>query len=219
MFPYSSSSGRHATPPDATTLMVRETFWEKSRERRAELQIERLAGPPPEPLAPAFVVSAFARSLRFVLQSSRLFFDMADQWRERPNAFFPSDPALAASTLGIPGQFYGSGWWRLGPGEAIVLDFVPPACRYWGLVLSDYWGGSFDYRYWRIHVNQRSAVPRPDGSVRIAIAARDPCLPAVNWLDPAGHAEGVWTLRLLEADAHPLPQVRVLPVAALAALG
>ena len=206
------------TAPDATTLMVRETFWDKRCSHRAELHIERLGGAPPEPLAPAFVVSAFARSLRFVLGSSRLFFDMADRWRARPNTFFPSDPALAASTLGIPNQFYGSGWWRLGPGEAIVLDFVPPRCRYWGFALSDYWGGSFDYRYWRVHLNQRSAVARPDGSVRIAIAPRDPRLPALNWLDPAGHAEGVWTLRWLEADSHPLPAVRVLPFAELVRL-
>ena len=206
------------TAPDATTLMVRETFWDKPRERRAELHIERLGGAPPEPLSPAFVVSAFARSLRFVLQSSRLFFDLADRWRARPNTFFPSDPALAASTLGVPNQFYASGWWRLGAGEAIVLDVLPPACRYWSFVLSDYWGGSFDYRYWQVHVNQRRARLRRDGSLRIAIAASDPGLADVNWLDPAGHAEGVWTLRWLEADSHPLPAVRVLPLGALAGL-
>lgn len=206
------------TAPDATTLMVRETFWDKPRERRAELRIERQGGGPPEPLAPAFVVSALARSLRFVVQSSRLFFDMADRWRARPNTFFPSDPALAASTLGIPGQFYASGWWRLGAGEAIALDFTPPACRYWGFALSDYWGGSFDYRSWKVHLNRRSAVLRPDGSVRIAIAPRDPGVPGVSWLDTAGHAEGVWTLRFLGADAHPLPAVRVVPFDALARL-
>jgi len=206
------------TAPDATTLMVRETFWDKPRGRRAELQIERLGGAPPEPLTPAFVVSAFARSLRYVASSSRLFFDLADQWRARPNTFFPGDPALAASTLGIPNQFYASGWWRLAPGEAIALDFTPPACRYWGFALSDYWGGSFDYRYWQVHTNQRRAVTRPGGSVRIAIAPRDPGLAGVNWLDTAGHAEGVWTLRFLAAAAHPLPRVRVLPFDELAGI-
>src|SRR5262249_61962751 len=88
--------------PDATTLMVRETFWDKPRERRAELAIERLGGAPPEPLAPAFVVSALARSLRFVRQSSRLFFDLADQWRARPHTFFLGDPPPQASTLPRP---------------------------------------------------------------------------------------------------------------------
>jgi hypothetical protein len=203
------------TAEDATTLMVRETFWDKARERRAELHIERVGGEGAAPLTPDFVVSALARSLRFVQGSNRLFFDLADAWRARPNTFFPGDPALAASTLGIPNQFYGSGWWRIGPDEAIVLDVAPPVCRYWSLVLSDYWGGSFDYRYWQVHTNQRRAVVRPDGSVRMVVSHRDPGIEAVNWLDTAGHSEGVWTVRWLEAAEHPLPEVRVVRFADL----
>ena len=57
----------------------------------------------------------------------------------------------------IPSECFGSGWWRIAPDEAIVLDVVP-----------------------------------------------------------AGHAEGVWTVRWLEAASHPLPRVRVVRFADLA---
>ncbi|MCH2169569.1 DUF1214 domain-containing protein [Myxococcota bacterium] len=197
--------------PDATTLMVRQTFWDKSRERPAELSIERIdSGAPPDPLDPAFFVSALRRSLRFIRGTNAIFFPLADTWREKPNTFFRSDPERAAQTIGIPNMLYSSGWWEIEPDEAIVLDLKPPRCRYWGLVLSNYWGESLDYTTRTVHTNKERAVYASDGSARIVVAHRDPDLPQINWLDTAGHASGVWTLRWLEADDYPLPDVRVV---------
>jgi len=203
--------------PDASTIMVRETFWDRPRETPATLRLERL-GADVAPLSPAFVVAALRRSLRFVRGSNKIFFDIADQWHARPNTFFPSDPQQAAATIGIPNMFYASGWWEKAADQAIVLDVTPPACRYWSLTLGNYWGESLDYRYHRIHVNARNATYRPHNSVRFILAATDPGLPGTNWLDTAGHDAGVWTLRWLEATTHPLPQVRVMACSELAAL-
>ncbi|MEZ4293182.1 MAG: DUF1214 domain-containing protein [Myxococcota bacterium] len=196
------------TADDATTLMVRETFSRKSEQERSTLHIECLSDDPPPPLTPDFVVHAFRRALRFLRGSSRTFFDIVDAWVPTPNVFHEGDREQAASTLGIPNQYYRSGWWECAEDRALVLDVVPPACRYWGLALCDYWGASFDYRYWNVHVNHRTACTRPDGSVRIVIAHRNPGLAATNWLDTAGHDRGVWTLRWLEADGDPCPTVR-----------
>lgn len=201
--------------PDASTLMIRETFWDRRHDTPAKLRLERLGTGAPAPLEPAFVDSALRRSLRFVEGSNKIFFDIADKWQAQPNTFLPSDPRQAASTIGIPGMFYGSGWWQLGPDEAIVLDVMPPACRYWSFTLGNYWGESLDYRYRPIHLNARSARYRPDGAVRIVLSATDPGLPNANWLDPAGHAAGSWTVRWLEAATHPLPEVRVVKMGEL----
>ncbi|MFN8626696.1 MAG: DUF1214 domain-containing protein [Candidatus Binatia bacterium] len=203
--------------PDASTIMVRETFWERPREVPAKLRVERLDAAVAPP-SPSFVVSALRRSLRFVRGSNRIFFDIADRWRARPNTFFPSDPRQAAATIGIPNMFYASGWWEMTADQAIVLDVTPPPCRYWSLTLGNYWGESLDYRYRRIHVNARNASYRPDNSVRIILAASDPRLPHTVWLDTSGRDSGVWTLRWLEATTHPLPQVRVVARADVAAL-
>jgi hypothetical protein len=78
-----------------------------------------------------------------------------------------------------------------------------------------YISGAYDYRYWQVHTNQKRAISRPDGSVRMVVSHRDPGLPDLNWLDTAGHAEGVWTVRWLEAASHPLPRVRVVRFADL----
>jgi hypothetical protein len=203
------------TSDAATTLMVRETFWDKPHQRRAELHIERVGGPPYEPLSPDFMVSALRRSLRFINGSTKLFFDTADEWTSKPNTFHSGDPRKAESTLGIPGQYYASGWWEVAPDEAIVLEWTPPECSYWNISLCDYWGGSFDYRYWNIHVNKMHVQPRSDASLCLVIAHSDPGLAESTWLDTAGHASGVWTLRYLGADTHPMPEPRLVKLDSL----
>ncbi len=197
--------------PDASTLMIRQTFWDKPNEREAKLDIERIhAENPPLPLDPGFVASAFRRTTRYLRGTNKLFFDMSDMWKEKPNTFFPSDPVVAAQTQGIPGMYYASGWWQCAPDAALVLDVVPPKCRYWGFVLSNYWGESFEYRHRTVHNNKKTASYRPDGSVRWVIAHEDPELPNANWLDTGGHDAGIWTIRWLEAETHPHPDIRVM---------
>jgi len=206
--------------PDTKTLMIRETFTDRRRQRRAELHIERLGaeGPPP-PLDPEYVVGAFHRTLSNLRGTNRVFFDWSDLWKTRPNTFWESDDEAAAAQQGVPGQYYASGYWMIEPDEAIVVDFTPPTCRYWAFVLSNYWGQSFDYRYRQVDVNMARARMRPDGSVRLVVAHADPGLPDANWLDTEGHREGVWTLRYLHADAHPLPEPRVVKANELAGAG
>lgn len=203
---------------DATTLMVRETFSRKLEQDRSELHIECLSDEQPQPVTAEFVVNAFRRALRFMRGSAQTFFGIVDAWVPAPNVFHEGDRDQAASTLGIPDQLYNSGWWECGEDEALVLDVTPPECRYWSLSLCDYWGASFDYRYWNIHVNNDTAFVKPDGSVRIVIAHRNPGLAEINWLDTAGHDRGVWTLRWMEAASDTRPTVRRVPFSALGEL-
>jgi hypothetical protein len=203
---------------NATTLMVRETFWNKLEQTRAALRIECLSDDPPPTLTPDFVVGALRRSLRFMRGSAKVFFDTADAWIPQPNIVHEGNKEQVGQTMGIPDQHYGSGWWICEPDQAIVLDVMPPKCRYWNFVLSDYWGGSFDYRYWKIHVNMQSAVYRSDGSLLIIVAHADPGIADANWLDPCGHGQGVWTLRWNEAEEDRIPTVRVVEAAELASL-
>lgn len=193
---------------DATTLMVRETFSRKLEQERSVFQIECLSDEPVPTLSPEFVVGAFRRSLRFMRGSAKVFFDTVDAWVPRPNVLNPGDREKAAQTLGIPDQLYNSGWWICAEDRALVVDIMPSECRYWSFSLNDYWGGSFDYRYWKIHVNKHTASYRPDGSIRIIVSHRDPELPGTNWLDTAGHDRGVWLLRLLEPGEERLPTVQ-----------
>jgi hypothetical protein len=191
--------------------MLRQIFWDRARETPAALRLERIdaAGPPP-PLDPAFLASALSRALAMIRGTNKIIFDFADRFRAQPNTLQPGDPIANARLQGIPAQQLAAGWWEIGADEAAILDFTPPKCRYWSFTLSNYWGQSLDYTRHRTHVNARGAVQRGDGSVRIAVAHRDPGLADANWLDPAGHASGVWQFRWLapEGDVE-IPQPRI----------
>jgi hypothetical protein len=84
-------------------------------------------------------------------------------------------------------------------------------------VLSDYWGGSFDYRYRPIHTNSRRVAYRKDGSVRLVVSHRDPELPDSSWMDTAGHDQGVWQFRWVKAENPPCPEPRIVKFAELRA--
>lgn len=208
--------------PGSTTLMIRQTFWDRRSERPGEFRIERTdAEAPPPPLDPATIAAALRRTTRYLRGSNKLFFDYSDAFIAAGiNRFEPSDPEGMRRNQGIPFNQLSSGWWRFGGDEAAVIDFVPPpGCPYWMFVLSNYWGESFDYRYHPIHTNARLATRRSDGSVRIVVAARDPGLPGVQWISTAGHVEGVWQFRWYRLDGPPpCPEPRIVPFGAVAGL-
>ncbi len=60
---------------------------------------------------------------------------------------------------------------------------------------------SLDYRYHRVSLNASEIAFEPDGSFTLVVSHRDPGMP--NWLDTAGHREGVVFCRWLQADAPP----------------
>ena len=208
--------------PGATTLMIRQTFWDKANDRHGEFRLERAdATEPPPPLDPATVAAALRRTTRYLRGSNKLFFDYSDSFVAAGiNRFAPSDPEGMRRNQGIPFDRLSSGWWRLAEGEAAVINFVPPPeCPYWMFVLSNYWGESFDYRHHPIHTNARRAIRRKDGSVRLVVADRDPRQAGVQWISTAGHREGVWQFRWYKLDGGPpCPEPRVVPVSALASL-
>jgi len=108
-------------------------------------------------------------------------------------------------------QQIAAGWWELASDQAAVIDFTPPACRYWSFTLSNYWGQSLDYTRHRTHLNARSAARRADGAVRLIVAHRDPGESDANWLETAGHDSGVWQFRWLGASGEvPIPTPRIL---------
>jgi hypothetical protein len=207
------------TTPDTTTLIVRHTMNDVERERPAALTLERLdaAGPPP-PLSARDVVKGLERAARQVAGSARIFALLAERWRERPNQLWPMDERMARESFGDPDLYYSGGYWRLGEDEALVIDFTPPRCRYWGFLVCNFWTESLDYRYRPVATNGHRAARRADGSVRLVLAHRNPQLSGANWLDTEGHREGTMALRWLLAAATPVPEPRVVRFAELARL-
>jgi len=200
--------------PDTAMLIVRQNVLDRATETLAEVAIERLgaAGPPP-PLDPAALARGLAGAARFVGGTAALFADWAEGFAAHPNQLRAMDPRVTAGAHGDPNIFFCMGYWRLAPGEALVVEATPPPCAYWNFQLNNHWMESLDYRYHRVHTNKHTTVYRPDGSFRLVVAHRDPGVP--NWLDTAGHDRGTMGLRWVKAAHHPRPRTRVLPLDAL----
>ncbi|MFK7895237.1 MAG: DUF1214 domain-containing protein [Myxococcota bacterium] len=197
--------------PDTTSMMLRQIFWDRSAERPAELELERIDGSGhSRPLDAATTVAALKRVNGMMRGTNKVMFDWADRFRERPNELSPGDEESNESLQGIPDQKLACGWWEISPEQAALIEFPVPNCRYWSFVLSNYWGQSFDYERHPIHVNDRSAVRNAGGTITLVVAHRDPGLPGVNWLDTAGHDSGVWQFRWLESEGGEIPVPRVV---------
>lgn len=200
--------------PDTSSLIVRQTFRDRARERIAELRLERLgASGAPAPLTPAFLDRGLQAAAAYVHGTASLFADWAEGFARRVNELPRFDPALAAAAHGDPNIVYYHGYWELAADQALLVEVTPPPCEYWNFQLNNHWMESLDYRHHRIAVNHHDARVGPDGAVRLVIAAEDPGVS--NWLDTAGHRRGTMCLRWVGARAHPDPTTRVVPLASL----
>ena len=203
--------------PESSMLIVRQTFLDRSKERRAELTIARHPTPvAPKPLDPATMATRLGNAARFVEGTARVFADWARDFATHPNALPRQDQQRYLAAGGDPSIHYYHGYYRLGPNEALIVE-VPriPPCESWNLQINNHWMESIDYRYHRAHVNKHTAVYASDGRCTIVIAPRDPGLP--NWLDTAGHTEGTMCFRWIGASEIVDPSAHVVPLASLVA--
>jgi hypothetical protein len=166
-----------------------------------------------KPLDPVRFDRMLQGTAKFVAGTARLFDSWARDWKKHPNQLprFPHEKAFAAG--GDPNIAYYHSYWELADDEALVVTLAPPECDFWNFQLANWWLESLDYRFRKIHVNKHTAVYRPDGSVEIVVAARDPG--HLNWLDTCGHRRGTMCVRWIRAKTHPDPQARVAKLANL----
>lgn len=203
--------------PDAWSILLRQTFFDRQAQRPAALHIERLgqsAGP--APLDPEQMAGGLRRAADFALTWTRIVLRLRETYSQATNQLVAT-PRETRQYGGDPDIHYLAGFWRLAPDEALVID-VTPARRflYWGFQLCNDWLESLDYRYFRVSTNNHKARANRNGTVRLVVAHEDPGLP--NWLETAGHSEGAMFFRWLLADGEPpAPEVRVVRASELEA--
>lgn len=203
--------------PDASMLIVRQTFQDRSTEKPADLVIERVGGDGvPSPVTPASVDHGLNMASTLVAGASLLFAKWARDFQKHVNELPMFDPETSTKAGGDPNIIYYHSYWRLAPDEALVIEATPPECDSWNFQLDNHWLESLDYRYFTIHVNKHTAAYRDDGSVRIIVAHQDPGLP--NWINTVGHDCGGMSFRWIRATEHPQPQCRVVKFAQLQGL-
>jgi hypothetical protein len=204
--------------PDTSSLIVRQTFADRRGEEIARLAIERCGGDGmPTPVTPESIEQGLSSAGKIILGAATIFANWAEGFMKHTNELPLFDPATSLAAMGDPNITYYHGYWKLADDEALVIDAAPPRCEAWNFQLNNHWMESLDYRYYPVWVNQRTARYRPDGSVRIVVARRDPGAP--NWIDTVGHRQGTMLLRWVKAETKPLPQTRVVKIDAVKSLG
>lgn len=195
---------------DSSMVLVRQTFFDRSAERPAEVHIECLDGTAQKSILTA---DSLARSLddtsAFVAGAARLFENWAQSFRQDNfNALNTVDQSRFVRAGGDPMIHYLHGWWSLKPNESLKIRTQPPACEGWNFQLNNVWMESLDYRHRRIHINNHTAQPNNDGSISIYVTHTDNDAP--NRLDTCGHHHGTMLWRWTGADDHPIPTVEVI---------
>jgi uncharacterized protein DUF1214 len=194
--------------PDAVCVIVRQYFTDRDAARPAELALAALdpVAPPP-PLDDALLarrLRAAATFLRESIQVTPLPGSLPPNLLGPPMPWNPQMPGW-----GTPDNIYSLGLFRLEPDEALVIEGRSPRCTYWGAQVWNRYMQSLDYRYHRVALNHAQVAPEADGSWRLVVAHRNPGLP--NWIETAGHREGIVFCRWLQAEDLPeQPTSRVI---------
>lgn len=195
--------------PAAARVIVRQYFHDRSKQERGEWSIERLDGLAPAAMLPSPpVVSArIARMVDTIRWNAQLNQLWGADLRDTPNRLVLQTAEEIVAAVPNPDVTYAFGWWRLTPNQALEITLTPPPdCRYWSLQVGDRWFQAHPDR--NMNVNDRNAVPNPDGTVTIVLTERDPGRP--NWLGTYGHSLGTMFFRWLHHTPDLVPECRVV---------
>jgi hypothetical protein len=194
--------------PDARYVTVRQYLIDWEREEPADFHITCLdAEDGPSATTAAAVAGRIDAAGLWVEQSARFWSEWVTELRD---AFEPGRIRPARRFVGgAKDIYYGNDWWRLGPDEAFVIETERPDARYWQFQLGDAWFRSLDWANRQTSLNLAQTLVDADGRVRFVVAHRDPGVP--NWLDTAGHPEGMLQYRWIWTRDCPEPRGRILP--------
>ena len=194
---------------ETSSLIVRQTFADRTNEEIARLAIERVGGDGlPTPVTPEGIEKGLTMAGNIILGAVTLFANWAEGFAAHLNRLPRFDPAVSLAAMGDPNICYYHGYWKLDDDEALVIEVTPPRCEAWNFQLCNHWMESLDYRFYPVWVNQHTARCEADGSVRIVVAHRNPGVP--NWIDTVGHRRGTMLFRWIRAEEHPDPRTRVV---------
>ncbi|GIL88286.1 hypothetical protein Vretimale_13981 [Volvox reticuliferus] len=190
------------------------------------------------PLSAGQVVAGLAGAAVFMAGSIRQFQAWSRSFAARPNTLFTLDHDVYMSAWADPAIHFFHGYWRLNPGEVLLIQVTPPDCPYWNFQLDNWWMESLDYvAHPETTTNKATALHMPDGSICLVAAHTDPrvtitradggpvessegeslaallpprLLAGVTWISTAHHAHGTMGLRWVLARQHPVPRCRVV---------
>jgi len=193
---------------DSSILIIRQTFFDKSKETPAQVKLETLDGPDrPAPLTLSTLGTALEMVPAFVSGTAKTFLHWAAVFRKNNfNALNTHDQSMFIRAGGDPMIHYLHGWWELEPREYLSITSDIPKCEGWNFQLENMWLESLDYRHHKIWVNNSSAHYNDDGTVTVQVGGPD----HPNRLETCDHRRGAMLWRWTGAKKHPTPKIDIL---------
>ena len=108
------------------------------------------------------------------------------------------DPKIVFRQLPAPDIQYSGAWWKLKPGEVLVIEGAPTPARYWSVQTFNRWMESGEYRYQKVYINSFDAEFNDDGSFEVLLSAENPGVK--NWLSTCGYSQGQICFRSLLSE-------------------
>ena len=208
-----SREGANWIPLDAESryLAIRVYFYDWNEEQVPDFRIVREGGEgeASRPLEAAGMAGVLDSAAEWIRSSARVW----KEWSRRTrDAHVPGELGPARSYVGGADDiYYGNDLFQLAPDEALIIESALPDARYWSFQLGSLWFHSLDFSNRQTSLNGRQAKVDSDGRLRIVVAHEDPGVP--NWLDTAGHREGLLQFRWIWTKDNPQPSLRTVKFA------
>lgn len=140
---------------------------------------------------------------------------LTDMLSDSPNNIDPP-PSYSADFGGVfypttDNEYYGT-WFSLAEDEALVIEGAVPDAPYWGVSLQSRWMQSLDYEHYQTTLNDHQ-IETNNGRYKIVLSGQK--TPSGNWLDTAGHREGLLSIRYQQSQNAEKPTLRVVKVSEL----
>jgi hypothetical protein len=194
-------------PDDASSVVVREYIGDRNSEEPAAMRIEALDPGTVTPLTDGELADQFTAMAWTLMKLTTLHRTIKPELLEGPNTLLTAEAADLGAADTTPDNLYMMGSFRLGDGQALVLDIAPPETRYWNVTLENIWHECLEPRARHSSVTNHGVQADADGRVRIAISAED--LGLGHWLDTGGRHRGFVVIRWLDNPSPPEVKVSV----------
>jgi hypothetical protein len=178
--------------PGADCLIIRNTLADWGSDTVDRLAVKRIAGPEPGPLPTDDALETIiVTRLHAVLD--RVITNLQAPVLQQPVNVLPQ-PGKPGDKAGfLVTQRNALGHFRLGPDDAMVVTVQPGGAVYSTVPVTNIWGVTPDYWRRQSSLNNRQAIPNPDGTITVVVSGWDPSV--ANWVDTAGLEEGILMLR------------------------
>jgi len=202
--------------PDVDHVLVRLYVTDWENDAVPSIGIDRVGyeGKAPGALEPSSVAQRLDQAIHWVERTVVYWNRFLAMRRERSGDNVLSPPTAVPG--GAADILYGGGWYRLEPGEGLLIECDRPEARYWSIQLySAPWFESLDLVNRVCSLNGEQMQVDSDGRFRLVVAATDPGIP--NWLDTEGRADGMVSYRWIGSSDAPEPTTRIVSLSELRA--